>query len=69
MSMKNLESLKGKAIKLSKDDLKSVNGGMRWTNDRGGCVEDRRSTGLYIQSIASMPLHCITDAYNPGRYN
>lgn len=56
--MKNLEKLKGKAIKFSREELKTFKGGMKWTNDRGGCVEDRRSLSLLIESLRNMPVCC-----------
>ncbi|OBW42148.1 hypothetical protein AB670_01486 [Chryseobacterium sp. MOF25P] len=40
--MKNLEKLKGKAIKFSREELKTIKGGMRWTKDRA-CIDDRRN--------------------------
>ncbi|AQX10547.1 hypothetical protein BEI02_18755 [Elizabethkingia sp. HvH-WGS333] len=58
MNMKNLDALKGKAIKVSREQMKKVEGGMRWTNDRGGCVQDRRSLTLLIESIRNMPVCC-----------
>ncbi|MFC1225861.1 bacteriocin-type signal sequence-containing protein [Pedobacter suwonensis] len=40
--MKNLAK---KLTVLSKEEMNSIKGGMRWTNDRGGNVIDRRKLG------------------------
>ncbi len=56
--MKNLTTLKSKAKKISRTEMKSFNGGLKWTGDRGGCVEDRRNLALWIESMRNMPVCC-----------
>lgn len=56
--MKKLDVLKEKAKKVSREEMKLVNGGLNWTGDRGGCVEDRRNLALWLESIRNMPVCC-----------
>lgn len=51
--MKNLENLKGKAIKFSREELKKVTGGLKWTKDRSCNVEDRRGSTLLVNTTTA----------------
>ncbi|WP_454060136.1 bacteriocin-like protein [Elizabethkingia ursingii] len=47
-----------KLKKLQREDLKKIEGGMKWTKDRGGCLEDRRNFFLLAESMRNMPACC-----------
>lgn len=57
--MKNLELLKEKSTKLSKEQMKGVQGGMKWTNDRGGNVYDTRNLDGWIKHQRSLSAETI----------
>ncbi|MCY0969131.1 hypothetical protein [Chryseobacterium wangxinyae] len=57
--MKNLEKLKGKAIKFSREELKTITGGLRWTEDRSCNVDDRRGSTLLTSGITPTAPCCI----------
>ncbi|AZA50326.1 hypothetical protein EG346_20035 [Chryseobacterium carnipullorum] len=40
--MKNFESLKRMATKFSREKMKTINGGMQWTDQRSCNIEDER---------------------------
>ncbi|WP_143882875.1 hypothetical protein [Chryseobacterium binzhouense] len=57
--MKNLEKLKGKAVKFSREELKTITGGLRWTKDRSCNVEDRRGSTILVNGPTPIAPCCI----------
>lgn len=62
--MKNLELLKEKSTMLSKEQMKGVQGGMKWTNDRGGNVYDTRNLAGWLKHQASLSAETILFGYD-----
>lgn len=52
--MKNLEKFKSKANKLSREEMKNLEGGMKWTNDRSCNVEIRTGFGELPHGCCSL---------------
>ncbi|MCS3556878.1 MULTISPECIES: hypothetical protein [unclassified Sphingobacterium] len=57
--MKNLELLKEKSTMLSKEQMKGVQGGMKWTKDRSNNVYDARYLDGWLKHQASLSAETI----------
>lgn len=57
--MKNLELLKEKLTMVSKEQMKSVQGGLKWTKDRSGNVHDTTNLDGWIKHQKSLSAETI----------
>jgi len=62
--MKNLELLKEKLTMISTEQMKGVQGGMKWTGDRGGNVYDTRNLDGWVKHQRSLSAETILFGYD-----